>query len=154
MKKTILEDMLMIFFVLFEPPESPHLFHIKIRHLLESKAFSLSSIIHLRYSFQNLFTSTAVIAGILPTAVRPDKILKSEFVRVWPFCISLGKIWKLTKISSQRSKNTSYVETMLKSFEDFFTLSKENNDFKTNIMESLLIVRHKPVRKKRIPHCL
>ena len=96
----------------------------------------------------DLFTSITVVAAMLPITVRRDRILKSEFVRVWPFRISLVKRWRLTKISSQRSKNTSYVETMLKSFGDFSILSKENDHFKLNIMESLLIVRQKPVLDK------
>ena len=43
----------------------------------------------------DLFTSITVVAAMLPIAVRRDRILKSEFVRVWSFRI--GKKVKIDK---------------------------------------------------------
>ena len=41
--------------------------------------------------FQDLFTGISVVAAMLPVMVRPNSILKSEFVNIYAFHISLEK---------------------------------------------------------------
>ena len=53
-----------------------------LRHLLDSKPFSPSRVSYLRRYFQNLFTSISVLAAMLLIMVRPNTILKSEFVNI------------------------------------------------------------------------
>ena len=50
--------------------------------MLESKAFPPLIVSYLRCYFQNLFTSISVVAAMLPNTVRPNAILKSEFVNI------------------------------------------------------------------------
>ena len=57
------------------------------------------------------------------------------------------------KIKIDNNKLTAIQEHLLccnysQSFEDFSILTRESNDFKLNIMESLLIARDKPVFNK------
>ena len=61
------------------------------RHPLEPKDFSPSEISYLRCYFQDLFTSISVVAAILPIMARPKTILKSKFVNIVAFHISLEK---------------------------------------------------------------
>ena len=55
---------------------------IVLRHLLESIPFSPSRISYLRCNFQDLFTSISVVGTMPLIMVRPNTILKSEFVNI------------------------------------------------------------------------
>ena len=117
-----------------------------LRHPLESKAFSPSRISYLRCYFQDPFTSISVVAAILPIMVRPNAILKFELVNIWGFHIPLEKRWRLTT-------KTVIQEHLLccnysPSYEEFFILAGESDDFKLNIMKSLLIAGDKPYLDK------
>ena len=79
---------------------------------------------------------------------RPNTVLKSEFVKIEAFHISLKK-----KVKIGNNKLTVIQEHLLccnysPSFEDFSILTRESNDFKLKIMESRLIARDKPVLNK------
>ena len=100
---------------------------------------------YLRCYFQDLLTSISVVAAMLPIMERANAILK---VRI---CEHLG-ISHLTekKANIDNNKLTAIQEHLLHcnyspSFEDFSILIRESNDFKLKIMESLLIVRDKPI---------
>ena len=65
---------------------------IVLRHLLESKAFPPSRISYLRCYVKDSFISISVVAAMLPIMVRASVILKSEFVNIQAFHISLGEM--------------------------------------------------------------
>ena len=101
----------------------------------------------LRCSFQDLFTSISLVAAMLPFMVRPDAILKSEFVNNQAFHISLKKV----KI--ENNKLTAIEEHLLccncfPSFEDFSILTRDSTDFKLKIRKSLLMTCDKLVLNK------
>ena len=84
---------------------------------------------------------------MLPIMVRPDTILKSEFVNIYAFHISLKKV----KIDS--NKFTAIEERLLccncsPFFEDFSILTRDSIDFKLKTIKSLLIACDKPVLRK------
>ena len=54
---------------------------------------------YIRCSFLDLFTSTTMVASMLPIMVRRNVILRSVFVNIQAFHISLEKRWRLTTIS-------------------------------------------------------
>ena len=113
-------------------------------HPLESKAFSPSRINYLRCYFQDLFTSISLVAAMLTIMEKPNAILKSKFVNIKAFHISLKKV------KNDNNKVTAIQEHLLccnyfPSFEDFSNLTRESGDFKLKIMEILLIARDKPI---------
>ena len=71
-----------------------------LRHPLESKAFSPSRISYLRCYFQDLFTSISAVTAMLPIIERPNAILKSEFMNIYAFHISLEKRQRLATIAN------------------------------------------------------
>ena len=123
------------------------LFRMCLKEMLESKAFSLSTIGYLRCYFQDLSTSISVVAAMLPIMVRPNTTLKSEFVNIRHFTSH----WEKSKIHD--NKLTAIQEHLLccnysPSYEDFSILTRESNGFKLKIMESLLIACDKPCLNK------
>ena len=94
------------------------------------KAFLPSRISYLRCYFQDLLTGKGVVAAKLSIMVRPNTILKFEFVNIYVFHISLTK--RLTT----------------RSYENFSILNRESNDLKLKIMESLLTACGKPTFNK------
>ena len=109
------------------------------------KSFSPSRISYLKCYFQDLFTSISVVAAMLPIMERPNAILKSEFVNIQAFRISLkkSKDWQLTAIQ-EHLLCCNYSP----SFEDFSILTRESNDSKLKIMESQLTARDKTILNK------
>ena len=67
---------------------------IFLSHLLKSKTFFTFKD-KLPKTFQDLFTSTSEVAAVLPITVRTNAILKSEFVNIYAFYISLEKKVKI-----------------------------------------------------------
>ena len=89
---------------------------------------------------------------MLPIMVRPNVILKSEFMNI-------STVNKVEKVKIDNNKLTAIQEHILccnysPSFENFCILIREGNDFKLKIMESLLTARDKLFLTKLIPHCL
>ena len=114
---------------------------IVLRNPLESKAFSPSRIRYLGCYFQDLFISISVVAEMLPIMVRPNAIFNSEFVNIQAFHMSLEK-----KIKIGNNKLAQIQEHLLcfncsPSYKDFSVFTRESNDFKLKIVESLLIAR-------------
>ena len=100
-------------------------------------------------SFQDLFTSISVVAA--SNATYYGKTKRHFKVRI---CEHLG-ISHVTekKVKIDSNKLTAIQEHLLccnycPSFEDFSILTRESNDFKLKIMESLLIARDKPILNK------
>ena len=85
------------------------------------------------------------MAAMLSIMVKPNAVLKPEFVSIEAFHIS-------KKVKIDNNKLRGIQEHLLycnysPSFEDFSILTRERNDFKPKIKESLLIAREKPVKK-------
>ena len=119
-----------------------------LRHPLESKAFSPLRISYLRCYLQDLFYKYKC-GGC--NATYYGKTKRHFKVRI---CEHLG-ISHLTekKVKIDNNKLTAIQEHLLccnysPSFEDFSILTRESNDFKLRIMESLLIARDKPILNK------
>ena len=100
-------------------------------------------------SFQDLFTSISVVAA--SNATYYGKTKRHFKVRI---CEHLN-ISHLTgkKVKIDNNKLTAIQEHLLcsnysPSFEGFSILTRESNDFKLKIMESLLIARDKPILNK------
>ena len=98
----------------------------------------------IRCYFQDLFKSISVLAAMLPIMVRPN---------VW-ICEHLG-ISHLTgkKVKIDNNKLMTVQKHLLccnysPSYEDFFILTRESNDFKMKIMESLQIASGNPCLNK------
>ena len=84
---------------------------------------------------------------MLPIMVKPNTILKFEFVNLGISHLT-GK-----KVKFDNNKLTAIQEHLLcfeysPSYEDFFILTREINDFKLLIMESFLIAHDKPCLNK------
>ena len=85
---------------------------------------------------------------MLPIMVRSNNILKSEFGNIESISHLTGK-----KVKINNNKLTAIQEQLLcwnysPSFEEFFILTRESNDFTPKIMESLLIAHDNSVLNK------
>ena len=84
-----------------------------------------------------------------PIMERPNAILKSEFVNIQAFSCLSGKKVKIDNISDLRTIQEHLLCCNYSpSFKYFSILTRESNDFKLKIMESLLIARDQPILNK------
>ena len=95
-----------------------------------------------------LLSGLVQCGAMLRIMERPSATLKSEFVNIQAFHISLEK-----KVKIDNRKLMAIQEHLLcckysPSFEDFSILTRESNDFKLKIMESVLIARDKSILNK------
>ena len=85
------------------------------------------------------------MVATLPSMVKPNVILKSEFVGI-SHCT--GKNVKIDNNKLTAIQGHLLPCNFSPCFEDFSTLIRENSDFKLKIIENLLIARNKPVLNK------
>ena len=90
----------------------------------------------------------SVASVMLPVIVKPNAILKTKFVNIQVFHISLEKKVKIGNIELTAIQEHLLRCNYFPSLENFSILTRESNDFKLKIMGSLLLVRHKPVLNK------
>ena len=116
-----------------------------MRHPLESKAFSPLRISYLRNYFQDLFYKYKCGGCIATYYGKTKRHFKLRICEHLDISHITGK-----KVKIDTNKLTAIQEHLLcctysPSFEDFSILTRESNDFKLKILESLLIPGDKPM---------